>query len=655
MQDDEFEPRLGRMRGRGKEARYLSLVVKAARRAGRRAGIRSRRFDGSRIGRGASLARVLRSRDRLGAFRARRVVVKARLAMLAGKGADAARAHLRYIQRDGVTRDGKPGELYSADRDAADGKAFLDRCGGDRHQFRFIVSAEDADQYPDLKPFVRRLMVQMEADLGTTLDWVGVDHFNTGHPHTHILLRGKDDRGENLVIAREYISHGLRERAMEIVSLDLGPRTDLEIEERLRSDTAAERLTAIDRRLIRDMDPHRFVSAGDPDPFHQSLRAGRLQKLASLGLAEPLGGDRWRLADGLADTLRGISERGDIIRTMQRELTARKLGRGAADQVIFDPTAEGAAPVIGRVVARGLADELNDRHYLIVDGVDGRTHYAEIGKGEAVDPIPRDAIVRIAPRAGGVRPADRTVAEVAAANGGRYSVDAHLRHDPGATQAFAETHVRRLEAMWRATRSVEREPDGSWIIAPDHLDKAAAFEARQLRERPVTVETLSAVPLDRLPRAEAATWLDRELMADAPIPVRDAGFGREVRAAQAARREWLIDAQLAEEKGGRVVYRAGIIAALQRRELLRVAGQLSHELGLPFAEVRPGDRIEGRFTRTVEMAGGRHALIERSHDFMLVPWRPVLERHVGKNVAGIMREAGINWSLGRQRSGPSVS
>lgn len=413
--DDDFTPRLGRMRSRGKEARYLSLVVKAARRAGRRTGIRSRRFDGSRIGRGASIARVLRSGDAHAAFRSRRVIVKTKLSMLAGKGAGAARAHLRYIQRDGVTREGEPGELYSEERDTADGKAFLERCDGDRHQFRFIVSAEDADQYQDLKPFTRRLMSQMEEDLGTKLDWVAVDHFNTGHPHTHIMLRGRDDRGENLIISREYISHGLRERAMRLVTLDLGPRSDIEIEERLRSDTGAERLTAIDRKLIRDMDASGLVSANDGDPFQQALRTARLQKLARMGLADHIGGASWRLSDGLADTLSRIGERGDVIRTMQRELTALKLDRAAADQVIYDPGAEGAAPIVGRVVMRGLADELQDRHYLIVDGVDGRTHYAEIGKGEAVDPIATDAIVRIAPRSGGVRTVDRTIVEVAAA------------------------------------------------------------------------------------------------------------------------------------------------------------------------------------------------------------------------------------------------
>lgn len=657
MIDDEFEPRLGRMRAKGSKRgrRYLSQVVAAARRAGERTGIRNRRFDGSRIGRGASVARVLGAGDRHSAFRSRRVTVKTRLVRLAGKGLTGAGAHLRYIQRDGVTREGAPGGLYSADRDVADGKAFLERCDGDRHQFRFIISAEDGDQYPDLKPFVRRLMSQMEGDLGTMLDWVAVDHFNTGHPHTHVMLRGKDERGENLVIAREYISHGIRERAMRLATLDLGPRTDLEMEARLREDTAAERFTPIDRRLLREIDQLRIVGAADRDPFQQSLRAGRLQKLGSLGLAERLGAGQWRLADGIEQTLRRMGERGDIIRTMQRELTAHRVDRPAADRVIFDPAADGVVPIVGRVVTRGLSDELHDRHYLIVDGLDGRTHYIELGRGEGHERLPAEAIVRIVPRRAEIRQADRTVAEVAAANGGRYDIDAHLKHDPGASQAFAETHVRRLEAMRRLMASVEREADGAWLIAPDHLDKAAYFEARQLRDRPVSIEVLSAVPLERLPQAEAATWLDRELVSATPTPARDAGFGHEVRAAQAVRRQWLIAEGFAEELDGRTAYRRGMLAALQRRELLRVSAQLSGELGLPFAEVSSGDRVEGRLSRLVEMASGRYALVERVRDFTLVPWRPVLERHVGNTISGIMRGDGVSWMIGRSRAGPSIS
>lgn len=652
--DDEFEPKLGRTRsGRAKRSgRYLGLVVAVAWGAGKRAAVRSGRFDGSRIGRGAGAGRLLSGRDRHSAMRSRRVVVKTRLVRLSGKGRGAVLAHLRYIQRDGVTRDGEPGRLYSSDGDIADGKAFLEGCGKDRHQFRFIVSPEDGDQFAELRPFVRRLMAQMEEDLGTRLEWVAVDHYNTGHPHSHVILRGKDDCGQNLVIARDYITQGLRGRACQIATLDLGPPTDLEIEARLRRDVGEERLTSIDRQLLRESDRLRIVAVGGPDRFDQALRAGRLQKLGRLGLAEQFGSGRWRLAVGLETTLRAMGERGDILRNMQRAFAARALERSMADRVIHEPGDVRA--VVGRVVLRGLADEFHDRHYLIVDGIDGRAHYVGIGKGEAVEPLPDSAIVRVTPRAHGPRQVDRTVAGIASENDGLYTIDAHLRFDPKASRAFAETHVRRLEALRRSMRGVERASDGSWTIAPDHLERVEKFEASQGRDRPVAIETLSTLPLGQLPRADAATWLDRQLIADAPEPLRDAGFGSEVRAAQAARRQWLIAEGLANEECGVTTYRAGFVEILRRRELLRIAGQLSSELSLEFVESKTGERIEGTLRRAVDLVSGRHALIERAREFTLVPWRPMLEPHVGKTVSGLMRGDTINWTVGRARSGPSV-
>lgn len=658
--EDDFEPRLGRPGDRGRTPRprkFLSRVIAVANlaRGGAPGRARQSAFTGSRIGRGAGVGRVLSARDRYAAFRQRRVIVKFRTVKLGGNGFEGAKAHLRYVERDGTTREGGRGQLYGADTDRVDRSAWVEQSKGDRHQFRIIVSPEDGMEYDDLKPLTRRLMARVEEDLGTKLDWAAVDHYNTGHPHTHIIVRGKDERGKDLIIARDYISHGLRERACELIDLDLGPRTDNAIEQRLRAEVEQERLTSIDRTMLREAEKDILVSSNVGSAFDQSIRMGRLKKLERLGLATKQGATHWRLAPDLADMLRRMGERGDIIRTMQRAYAARGNAPALVDQVIYDPTASDARPLVGRVVERGLSDEVADRHYIIVEAIDGRAHYAEIGKGEAVSPIPKDAIVEISPRSGGVRPADRTIAEVAAANGGHYSIDAHLKHDPAASERFAETHVRRLEAMRRVMRNVEREPDGSWIITPDHLDKVEQFEARQLRDRPVTVETLSAVPLDKLPGADAATWLDRELVADAPMPVRDAGFGREVRTAQAARRQWLIAEQLAEKQDGRTIYRPTMLAALQRRELLRVASRLSEEVGKSFAEAMPQERIRGRLVRVVEMTSGRHALIERSRDFTLVPWRPVMERHVGKNVSGIMREGGISWSFGRERSGPSIS
>ena len=449
-------------------------------------------------------------------------------------------------------------------------------------------------------------------------------------------MRGKDHLGTDLIIARDYLTSGMRERAAELVDIDLGPRSVREIEQTLRAEVEQERLTSIDRALLRGLGGDRVVAADGPTALDQTLRTGRLSKLARLGLAESIGAGRWRLTPGLGETLKAMGDRGDIIRTMQRAFTQRSLDRPPAEQAIYDPASDGAAPLVGRVIARGLADEHADRHYLIVDATDGRSHYVAIGKGDATEPMPNGAIVRIEKRHAEVRAVDRTVAAIAAANDGRYDVDAHLRHDPGATQGFAETHVRRLESLRRASVGVARDPAGTWTIAPDHLDRVAAHEKAMLRDRPVAIELLSVLPLEKLVDADAATWLDREAMADAPTPIRDAAFGHEVQVAQARRAQWLVTQGLADERSGKVTYRPDMLSALQRRELLRVAGQLSDELALPFGESAPGARIEGLYRRRIDLAGGRFALVERARDFTLVPWRPVLEARIGKPVSGIM-------------------
>lgn len=656
MADDEFRPKLGKIGSRGSKTgkRYSGQVRSAINRADGKA-VRAGRFSGSRAGRGGAAAALLRSRDRHAAFRQRRVVVKARLVRLAGKGTDGARAHLRYVQRDGVTREGAPGELYGPDKDRIDGKTFLDRASGDRHQFRFIVAPEDGIEYEDLRSLTRRLMTQVEKDLGTRLDWVAVDHFNTGHPHTHIIVRGKDDRGENLVIAREYISSGLRERAVELVSLDLGPRTDREIEQRLRQEMEQERFTSIDRQLQRMCDDDGLVSPERRDAFRQTLHQGRLRKLERMGLATEISPGRWRLDDELEATLRGIGERGDIIKTMHRELGGKGLARSAADYVVQVSQAGNTGPIVGRVVARGLADEINDRHYLIVDGLDGKSHYIDIGKGEATGPVPDNAIVRVTSRNTEPRPVDRTVADIAEKHAGRYSVDIHLTHDASATERFAETHVRRLEAIRRATGNLMRDLDGTWLVAPEHLERVSAYERQRARTEPVVVDKLSAMPLERQVGFDGATWIDRELISEKPETVSSSGFGGEVREAQARRQQWLIGQGLAHEEQGKIVYRANMMSILRQRELTRFAGQLSQELGLTYAETRKGDRVEGTLRRSVELAAGKYGVVENSREFTLVPWRPVLERHVGRQVSGVVSGEGISWSIGRQRSGPGIS
>jgi hypothetical protein len=349
-----------------------------------------------------------------------------------------------------------------------------------------------------------------------------------------------------------------------------------------------------------------------------------------------------------------MSERGDIIKALHHELKRANLQRGATDLVVHT-LGELSARLIGRVVSRGLADELSDRHYLVVDAVDGRVHHLEIGQGDATEPTPEGSIVTVTPKQPAVKPIDRTIAELAAAHGGRYSADLHLKHDPTATEAFVETHVRRLEAMRRAGISVERAPDGTWTIAADHLDQALRYEQIQVRKTLVQVEIVSTLKLERQATADGATWLDRELVSGDPTSMRDSGFGQEARNALVRRRQWLLEQGLASEQHGSFVYRANLLRILRERELQKVGNQLAGELGLPYARQEPRRRIEGIYRRRLNLISGRYALIENSKEFALVPWRPVLERNLGQHVAGIAKgDGGISWTIGRQR-GPSVS
>ncbi|RVT95049.1 DUF3363 domain-containing protein [Sphingomonas crocodyli] len=665
--DGDFELWLGRMRsgggatiGGGRQRRLLERVARSGgnpRRLGSVIAVapkpRSGRFNGR--GRGAAIAASISrssdwSVDRVtGArVRMRRVTVKARIVKAAGK-AGAAAAHLRYLERDGTTREGAPGKLFSTFADEADRDAFLERGCNDRHQFRFIVAPEDGAALDDLKPFARDLMAKVEQDLGTTLDWVAVEHHDTGHPHVHIVVRGVTEEGKTLNIAGDYIAHGIRHRASEIMTRDLGPQTEHEVARQLASEVEAERLTRLDHALIGRAEEGRVDLSGDlgktglGDDYRQLL-IGRARTLERMGLAQaglPLS---WQLSPGLRQTLDDMGRRGDVIRTLHAAMTKDGSERPPQLYRIREVSDE---PVIGRVVARGLTDENMSRRYLVVDGTDGHSHYADIG--EADGSFPLGTIVRLSSRSIEPRAVDRTVAGIAAANAGRYSVDVHLDHDPNASEAFTQTHVRRLEAIRRATGGVERLPDGSWRIAPDHLDRVKLYQSKEAERAPVIVETVSPISLDKLVAADAPTWLDRRLAGEEHSHLADHGYGRDVQGALRQRQQWLVEQGLAERQGEEVVLKRGAMDMLRRRELLQVAGQLSNELGMAFVEHRDGEHVSGTYRKSVQAIGGRYALIERSHEFTLVPWKPMLEREIGRKVSGTLSRGSVDWTVGRTR------
>jgi type IV secretory pathway VirD2 relaxase len=396
-EENDFQPRPGRVRSsRAQRTKpFLAQALAAAQKAGGRithkGSIGGRR--GSRFGRGRVAAVQA---NRLLTSRSRGAVVKGRFLRHATQHGKLA-AHLGYLRREGVTRDGEKARLFGPESDNADPEAFAERCEDDRHHFRFIVSPDDAVEMPNLKGFTRDLMAQVEQDLGTKLDWVAVDHWNTEHPHVHIIIRGRTDDGQDLVIDRDYIKQGIRDRAQDLITQELGPRTDQEIRRTLERQIDSERWTNLDRQLSRDayrtgvidMAPH---ADRQPDEFH-ALKVGRLRKLESLGLADQVGPGQWTLADNAEATLRELGERGDIIKRIHRGLTERGIERGAASYVLAGESLD--VPVIGRLVDRGLDDELKGTAYAVVDGVDGRTHHVKLPDLDAAGDSAPGSIVEL--------------------------------------------------------------------------------------------------------------------------------------------------------------------------------------------------------------------------------------------------------------------
>ena len=641
--DDRFRVRPGAPKQRGDA--FINKVLRQTNKAGAKLGKavgKAGQRPGSRLGRGHVAARFA-GRSLTG--NARRVTIKVRLVNLAKAGLRSTVAHLRYIEREGVDRQGGPGHAYGPTTDAADTAAFEERGREDRHQFRFIVSPEDAEQLDDLRTYTRHLMVRMEADLGTRLEWVAVDHWNTDNPHTHVVLRGKDDTGKDLIISHDYIAEGMRHRASELATEWLGPRTELEIQRAMHREVDQERWTGLDRTLQREAVDGLVRPETLAEPGLQRQRQmliGRLQCLQRMGLATEQQPGTWAIHAGAEPTLRAMGERGDIIRTMQRAMSGRQ-----RELAVFQPGQDGRV-LLGRVVGKGLADELNDKGYLVVDGIDGKAHYVALPPRSELEQYPTGAVVE-AKGSADVRAADRNIAALAV--DGVYRTDHHLAVAQGQAapgrdpREVVAAHVRRLEALRRAG-IVERMAEGVWRVPGDLAERGRQYDAQRLGGG-VAVELKSHLPIERQARAIGATWLDQQLIGGGK-GLDDLGFGAEVKEALRERAGFLAEQGLIEHRGQRVVLAPNLLATLRGRELAKTAQEIATETGLVHRPAADGQRVAGTYRRSVMLASGRYAMLDDGMGFSLVPWKPVIEQRLGQQLAVTVRGGGVSWEIGRQ-------
>lgn len=477
------------------------------------------------------------------------------------------------------------------------------------------------------------------------------------------MLRGRDDQGRDLIISRDYIVDGMRHRACELATDWLGPRTEREIQRSLQREVEQERWTGLDRTLQREAENGVVDGNKLAQPRLQRQRLlliGRLQHLQRLGLATEQQPGTWELQPGAEQTLRAMGERGDIIRTMQRAMSGQQ-----RELAVFEP-GEGASPIIGRVAAKGLADELNDRGYLVLDGLDGKAHYLTLPAGAELAEYPTGAVVE-ASGMGKARAVDREIS--ALAEEGLYRLDARRIQQARAMKGLAPedtatTHRRRLEALRRAG-IVERLGEDVWQVPTDLTEQGRHYDRQ--RSGGITVTLKSHLYIEQQSRAVGATWLDQQLISGGQ-GIADQGFGAEAKKALQQRADFLVEQGLAKEglgkeslaeegvaekRGRRVILARNLLATLRDRELARVAQGIAAETGLEYRPTAEGERVTGIYRRSLMLTSGRFAQLDNGMEFSLVPWKPVVEQRLGQSLSAVVRGTGVSWEVGRQR-GPAI-
>lgn len=338
-----------------------------------------------------------------------RVIVKASVTKLGNgaKGREKATAHLKYLLRDGAQKEGESAILFDKNTEqtspevskkppeAAD---FIAKCEDDKHMFRIILSPENGAKL-DLKSYTQSVMERMERDVKAELDWVAVVHKNTDNPHVHIVLRGKINGDQDLYLKPEYIANGIRLRAQEVATFELGERTKEDVTRAYEREVKQHRFTSLDKNILKSADENLKVQPDrlfGRDEDKNALIQQRLEYLSALKLIEK-SGRKWTLIPNFSQSLKDLGRRHDIIHRMHNA------GKNQSGDWRFEqPDKE----ILARVAHRGLTDDQAGTQFIIADGADGRTYYLDHDQKFANETKP-GAIVQIGKGTASVLSSDR--------------------------------------------------------------------------------------------------------------------------------------------------------------------------------------------------------------------------------------------------------
>jgi type IV secretory pathway VirD2 relaxase len=625
--NSEFTPRMGRIRNQDVHDNPLA-TSRATVRTASAPSLRAKPLAPGTIryfgrGKGAAAAARLWSHTY-----GRRVFIKFHIARSGPQRHAAFARYLSYIKRDGTDRDGSRSPMYSQSDEEIGVRDFNARARNDPHQFRIIASPEDSKEIKDLTGFTRKLMAQAGNDLGTRLDWVAVNHFDTEQPHIHIVLRGKDLCHDDLYIDGKYITEGLRYRAERIVANSLGPKRWRDITALQLRDVSRNAFTSIDRDFEEALS-NGALKLTQPvtrsERILENVHAKRLKHLQMLGLAKQLSPDTWRLETGWAESLKSLRRHEYIERARGNTFATH---RSDMEMRLPSDILRAGETITGRIVAILPSDELSSRMNLLIDGVEGRLRRVILPEGRIEDLPGIGGVLSVSATANPVADIDQSILGIARQNGGLFST--HLLRSQGRDLSpINEVEFRRrLEALKRAGLATPARAD-DWIISDD-------FELVETGPK-LSIKVRSWLPVSQLAERRAFTWLDETDPRQFAGIKR--GYGAHVRQALTARKVWLEQQGLARPRPG----------LLDHQELQEALSGMAASRNKTIVDDAGASVFQGVYSGHLDLARRRFAIMENTRQIMAIPYTSGRASWQGRHMEVRRSGKSLEWSLGRSR------
>jgi type IV secretory pathway VirD2 relaxase len=560
-----------------------------------------------------------------------RVVFKARVVKGKGKAAiHKMRDHLSYLSRSGTALNGERPEFFG--KEGALTREELSQQArtweNDGHHFRFIISPERGAEI-ELEQYIRDVLKTMEGDLKTRLEWYAVCHYNTDNPHAHVVLRGVDDKGQLLILDRDYLSHGIRHILEHEATLRLGDRTLGAVEQGIERCLSEERFTFLDKQLLREQErsPARCVEVKAlgirAREWEKKGRLNHLKRLAFLeskGLAHEVKAGVWKLNDNLEEVLRDLAH----TRRVEKLVAPHLRGTEARKQqlVIHREKHPLAAEVLGLVIAKELVDELHDKRFVLLDGSDGRTHFIPLGNFS--EPLgfecrPGQLVTVAPPKASPVR-AEEVIVAFLNNQPGEFSLTRFSQHVTQAEKAktwklpegltvehYVQMFATRCETLSRAGILRELGPD-RWEVPLDVVERAREYDEGRPKNLRTTIKTHTFRPLSEEVSTVGASWLDLILGEAREKPSLRGSLALQVERAIARRAEVL------QER--RVDISSGTFKQLLSREEQRLVRKLEHRLGQQ-RSLKVGEEVSGKVVGYELMGDGHRMIVRVENGFVI--------------------------------------